>query len=92
MPEEGKKGFFTLQRQLTLEPVMGFPKLDRQYTLITNAATGTADKPKGLGAILTQVNKEKKLLHDFVRIKTAEGSLENYSPLLLESTVAVWGM
>ncbi len=37
---------------------MAFPKVNRQYALITDAATGTADTPGGLGAILTQVNKE----------------------------------
>ncbi len=44
---------------------MAFPKSDQQYALITDAATGTADTPGGLGAILTQVDKEE----------TTEGSL-----------------
>jgi hypothetical protein len=32
---------------------MDFPRADQQYAL-TDAATGTADTAKGLGAILTQ--------------------------------------
>jgi hypothetical protein len=28
---------------------MAFPRADRQYALITDAATGTADTPGGLG-------------------------------------------
>jgi hypothetical protein len=36
-------GFYALQKQLTLEPVMAFPKADQQYTLIMSVATGTAD-------------------------------------------------
>ncbi len=37
---------------------MVFPKADRQYALITDVATGTADTPGRLGTILTQVNNE----------------------------------
>jgi len=32
---------------------MAFPKADRQYVLIIDAATGTADTPGRLGVILT---------------------------------------
>jgi hypothetical protein len=44
-----EKAFYILQKQLTSELVMAFPKLDRQYALITDAATGTADTPGVLG-------------------------------------------
>ncbi len=37
---------------------MAFPRSDRQYALITDAATGTADFSGGLGAILTQIDKD----------------------------------
>jgi len=71
---------------------MAFPKLDRQYALITDAATGTADTPGGLGAILTQVDKNGK----FYAISFASCQLKdhekNYSPFLLEAAAAVWGM
>jgi len=53
LPEKALKAFYIFQKQLTLEPVMAFPKADRQYALITDAATGTADTPGGLGAIPT---------------------------------------
>jgi len=39
--EKTFKAFYILQKQLTSEPVMAFPKSDCQYALITNAATGT---------------------------------------------------
>jgi hypothetical protein len=35
--------FNVLQKQLTLEPVMTFPKADQQYALITDAAASMAD-------------------------------------------------
>jgi hypothetical protein len=36
---------------------MAFPRADRQYALITDAATGTSDTPGGMGAILTQIDQ-----------------------------------
>ena len=71
---------------------MAFPRADRQYALITDAATGTADTPGGLGAILTQKDK----FDNFYAISYASRQLKdhekNYSPFLLESAAAVWGM
>jgi Reverse transcriptase (RNA-dependent DNA polymerase) len=61
LPEKALQAFYTLQRQLTThnsQLTLAFPKADRQYALITDAAMGTADTPGRLGAILTQVNKE----------------------------------
>jgi hypothetical protein len=52
------QAFYPLQKQLTSEPVMVFSKADRQYVLITDVATGMAYTPGGLGAILSQVDKE----------------------------------
>jgi RNase H-like domain found in reverse transcriptase len=66
---------------------MAFPKSDRQYALITDAATGTADTPGGLGAILPQLDQEG----NFHTISFASRQL-NYSPFLLEAAAAVWGM
>jgi hypothetical protein len=54
LPPEAIHAFKILQQQLMSEPVMAFPQADRQYALITDAATGTADSRGGLGAILTQ--------------------------------------
>jgi hypothetical protein len=92
LPEKALKAFCILQKQLTSEPVMAFPKSDRQYALITDAATGMADTPGGLGAILTQVDKEG----NFHAISFASRQLKdhevNYSPFLLEAAAAVWGM
>jgi len=36
LPEKALKAFYTLQKQLTSEPVMAFPKSDQQYALITD--------------------------------------------------------
>ncbi len=53
---------------------------------------GTADTPGGLGAILTQ----KDQFDNYYAISYASRQLKdhekNYSPFLLESAAAVWGM
>jgi hypothetical protein len=54
LPKEAMATFSALQNALTSEPIVAFPRADRQYALITDAATGTADTPGGLGVILTQ--------------------------------------
>jgi hypothetical protein len=54
LPKEAMDAFCILKNSLVSEPVMAFPRADRQYALITDAATGTADTAGGLGAILTQ--------------------------------------
>jgi hypothetical protein len=48
-PPDALHAFKILQQQLTLDPVMAFPRADHQYVLITDA-TGTSDTTGGLGA------------------------------------------
>ncbi len=44
LPKEAMEAFCILKNSLVSEPVMAFPSSDRQYALITDAATGTADR------------------------------------------------
>jgi hypothetical protein len=81
-----------LRRKLVSEPVMAFPCLDRQYALVTNAATGTADTPSGLGAILTQVDRNGRFYAISFASRQLKDLEKNYSPFLLEAAAAVWGM
>jgi len=71
---------------------MVFPRADRQYILITDAATGTADSPGGLGAILTQIDKEGNHYAISFASRQLKDYEKNYSPFLLEAAAAVWGM
>jgi hypothetical protein len=90
--EQALQAFYALQKQLTSELVMAFPKADRQYALITDAATGMADTSGRLGAILTQVNKEGNFYAISFASRQLKDHEKNYSPFLLETTAAVWGM
>jgi RNase H-like domain found in reverse transcriptase len=92
LPKGAMDAFCILQNSLTSEPVMAFSRADRQYALITDAATGMAETAGGLGAILTQRDE----FDNFFAISYASRQLKdhekNYSLFLLEATADVWGM
>ncbi len=92
LPETAMDVFINLRKQLISEPVMSFFRIDCQYALITDAATGTADMPGGLGAILTQVDKDGKFYAISFASRQLKDHEKNYSPFLLEAAAAVWGM
>jgi len=92
LPDTAMDAFINLRKQLISEPVMAFPRLDCQHTLITDAATGTADTPGGLGAILTKVDKDSKFYAISFASRQLKDHEKNYSPFLLEAAAAVWGI
>jgi hypothetical protein len=55
LPKEAINVFCILKNSLVSESVMTFPRGDRQYTFITDAATGTAETAGGLGTILIKI-------------------------------------
>jgi hypothetical protein len=88
LPDQALQAFYALQKQLTSEPVMAFPKADQQYVLIMGAATGTADTPGGLQAILTQVDKDGNFYAILFASCQLKDHKKNYSPFLLEAAAA----
>ena len=92
LPPDALHAFKVLQQQLTSDPVMAFPRSDRQYALITDAATGSADFFGGLGAILTQMDKNGNHYAISFASRQLKDHAKNYIPFLLEAAAAVWGM
>jgi len=92
LPPDALHAFKILQQQLISDPGMAFPRADRQYALITDAATGTADSPGGLGAILTQIDNNDNHFAMLFASRELKDHEKNYSPFLLEAAAAVWGM
>jgi hypothetical protein len=92
LPKEAMDAFCILQNSLTSEPVMAFPRADRQYALITDTATGTAYTARGLGAILTQKEEYDNFYSISYTSRQLKDHEKNYSPFLLEAAAAVWGM
>jgi len=77
LTEKSLQAFYARQKQA-----------NQQYALIMDAAMGTADTPAGLGAILTQVDKDGNSFTSR-QLKDHE---KNYSLFLLKAAAAVWGM
>ena len=92
LPDDACKAFRELQSSLTSEPVVDYPRRNRPYALITDAALGDDKTPGGLGAILTQVDEAgeyRVIAYASRKLQTHE---KNYTPFLLEMQAAIWGM
>jgi hypothetical protein len=92
LPPDALHAFKVLQKPLTSDPVMAFPRSDRKYALITDTATGTADFSGGLGAILMQVDTNGNNYAISFASRQLKDHEKNYLPYLLEAAAAVWGM
>ena len=92
LPNDALKSFQELKTCLTSQPIVSFPKRELQYALITDAATGDDNSPGGMGAILTQIDKQGKFYVIAYASKKLEKHEKNYTPFLLEMYAAVWGM
>ena len=93
LPREAQEAFEELKNKLCSQPILDFPRPSRQFVLTTDAATGDAENPGGLGAVLTQVDpgtgQEKVIAYASRSLKTHE---KNYSAFLAELTAIVWAI
>jgi hypothetical protein len=92
MPSEALQLFRELQSHLCSEPVVAYPRRDRLYALITNAALGDEVRPGGLGAILTQMTPTGEHHVIAYASRKMQKHEKNYTPFLLEMQAALWGM
>ena len=92
MPIEALRAFKTLQLALTSDPVVAYPRSDRQYALIVDASTGSATSEGGLGAILAQIDSQNQFHVISYGSRQLIDQEKNNSPYLLEMQAAVWGM
>jgi len=92
LPEDAQQAFTELKTSLSSQPVVCFPRPGLQYALITDAACGDEWNPGGMGAILTQIDKDGNFrVIAYASRKTIKHE-KNYTPFLLEMHAAVWGM
>jgi hypothetical protein len=80
MPEVAYKSFRELQSYLCSEPVIAYPRDNRPYALITDAATGDAEHPGRLGAILNQVTPQGEHQVIAFAIRKLQKHQKNYTP------------
>ena len=92
LPNDALQAFHQLQTILCSEPVLAFPRRNRPYALIVDAAVGDDKHDGGLGAILAQLDEQghhRVVAYASRKLKDHE---KNYSSFLLEMQAAVWGM
>ena len=92
LPPEALKAFRELQTCLVSEPVVDYPRRNRPYALITDAALGDDTHPGGLGAILAQINEQGEHCVIAYASRKLQKHEKNYTPFLLEMQAAIWGM
>ena len=92
LPPEALQSFRELQSALVSKPVVAYPRKDRAYSLITDASLGDEKSPGGLGAILTQVDKQGTHHVIAYASRKLQKHEKNYTPFLLEMQAAIWGM
>ena len=97
LPADALKAFRELQTCLCSEPIVDYPRRDRPYALIVDAALGDDAHPGGLGAILLQINQSGdhcRILHlgqsQFQWVTTPMGLLGSPASFqrLMEAVVA----
>jgi hypothetical protein len=86
------EAFTLLKKMLCTEPIMAYPRSDRTYALIADASTSTETVEGGVGAILTQIDKDGKFHAISYASKQLIKQEKNYSPCLLEKDAVVWAM
>ena len=102
LPPDALFAFNELKQILCSEPIVAYPRADRPFSLIVDAAAGitkvnskgerTFKQEGGLGAILCQPD-EKGELHVIAYASRALSEHEkNYSPFLLEMLACCWGI
>ena len=92
LPPEAAKAYQELRLALISEPIVDYPRQNRPYSLIVDAATGNETNEGGLGAILCQTDEKGQQRVIAYASRALIKHEKNYTPFLLEMMAAVWGM
>ena len=92
LPPAAFQAYKELKHLLVSEPIVDYPRKDRPYSLIVDAATGNEVNDGGLGAILTQTDEKGKDRVIAYASRSLVNHEKNYTPFLLEMLAASWAM
>ncbi len=92
LPTKALEAFNLLKGALVSEPVVAYPRKGMQYALTTDAAVGDDVNPGGLGAILSQIDKQGRHHALGYASRKLTDYEKNYTPFLLEMQGALWGI
>jgi hypothetical protein len=92
LPADAFKAYKELKQALVSEPIVDYPRQNRPFSLIVDAATGSDQADGGLGAILCQTDEKDQQRVIAYASRALVKHEKNYTPFLLEMMAAVWGM
>ena len=92
LPPDALQSFQELKSCLTSGPIVDYPRANRPFALMVDAALGDDQNPGGLGAILTQINEKKEHCVIAYASRKLSAHEKNYTPFLLEMQACVWGI
>ena len=92
LPLEAARAFEKLRSTLCSAPILSVPRPDRQFAVIVDASTGTESVRGGIGAILTQMDKDNRFHTICYASRLLNDKEKQMSPFLLEMAAAVWAI
>ncbi|NBR25185.1 MAG: hypothetical protein EBU08_15700, partial [Micrococcales bacterium] len=92
LPPDAKASFNKLKEALISEPVVAYPRQDRQFHLYVDAATGGTNNSGGFGAILGQPDDHGNLKVVAYASKSLKDHERNYTPYIAELSAAAWAI
>jgi hypothetical protein len=92
LPPSALRAFNELRSALCSEPVVNYPRKNRPYALIVDAATGSMGNKGGLGSVLCQADDHGKLHVIAYASRALSKHEKNYTPFLAEMTACCWGI
>ncbi len=92
LPPSALRAFNELRSALCSEPVVNYPRKNRPYALIVDAATGSMGNEGGLGSVLCQADDHGKLHVIAYASRALSKHEKNYTLFLAEMTACCWGI
>ena len=102
LPPAALNAFQALKTALCSQPIVAYPRKDRPYALLVDAAVGTTTKTAngdietkqegGLGAILCQSDEHGKFHVIAYASRALSKHEKNYTPFLLKMQAVCWGI
>ena len=92
LPPAALRSFNELRTALCSEPVVNYPRNNRPYALIVDAASGNDKNEGGLGSVLCQADDKGELHVIAYASRSLSKHEKNYTPFLLELTACTWGI
>ena len=92
LPLAAKTAFSKIKQILSSAPMLAYPLPNTPYILSVDAATGDELSPGGLGAILSQIDKDGQEKIVSFASRSLKEHEKNYTAFLLELQAAVWAI